>query len=145
MKYILLLVVFCAIFSSCKKEGCTKSQALNYDSKADEDDGSCLIMHTGIYFVKDSIFYNNEFFKYQVFDLKVEFLSTEDSVVLRNIPGVSITRDLIATKTETTLSIPLQPFDQNANAEGSGTFDFGLLKFELNYGVVRHSCIATKN
>lgn len=40
MKYIFLIFTI-AVFFSCKHEGCTDSDALNYDSKAKEDDGSC--------------------------------------------------------------------------------------------------------
>lgn len=39
-----MLVLFAGsslTLSSCKKEGCTNPDALNYDPKADEDDGSC--------------------------------------------------------------------------------------------------------
>lgn len=40
MKYILSIFIIVAFFS-CKHEGCTDPEALNYDSKAKEDDGSC--------------------------------------------------------------------------------------------------------
>lgn len=39
--FALLLVLFVA--QSCQKEGCTNTRAVNYDSKADTDDGSCII------------------------------------------------------------------------------------------------------
>jgi hypothetical protein len=42
-KYTGLAIVAAGLlFSSCNKEGCTDSTAINYDEKAEEDDGSCL-------------------------------------------------------------------------------------------------------
>lgn len=38
---VLLSTFFAFGMSSCKKEGCTDSTALNYDADAEEDDGSC--------------------------------------------------------------------------------------------------------
>jgi hypothetical protein len=40
-KYIHILLFGSLIISSCKKEGCTDSTALNYNADAKKDDGSC--------------------------------------------------------------------------------------------------------
>jgi hypothetical protein len=37
----LVLVMVCLAVVSCKKEGCTDSNAVNHDSNANQDDGSC--------------------------------------------------------------------------------------------------------
>ena len=45
-KNVIILMVFVFVgltFTSCKKEGCTKPMATNYDEKAKTDDGSCII------------------------------------------------------------------------------------------------------
>jgi len=36
-------IMVLALLQACQKEGCTNSRAANYDSKADKDDGSCII------------------------------------------------------------------------------------------------------
>lgn len=146
MKKLSLFLVVCVFALSCKKEeGCTNPKAINYNSKAEVDDGSCTAEYEGIYFVKDSIFYNGDFFENKTYYLEIDFLSALDSIVIKDMPGVSTTKDVFAELTGTNFIIPQQPFDPNADATGTGEFDFGVLRFELNYGVVKHSCVGTKN
>ncbi len=40
-KLMIILLTGCALFTSCKKEGCTDSTATNFNEKAKKDDGSC--------------------------------------------------------------------------------------------------------
>jgi len=39
--FILILFTGGVLFSGCSKEGCTDSVAVNYDSSANDDDGTC--------------------------------------------------------------------------------------------------------
>ena len=48
--FIGLLTVSPILFSSCKQEGCTDEAATNYDSDADDDDGSCIYPADNIVF-----------------------------------------------------------------------------------------------
>ena len=45
----LLIFSLTITFNSCKKEGCTDSQATNYDADATKDDESCMYDITGIW------------------------------------------------------------------------------------------------
>ncbi|MBG65722.1 MAG: hypothetical protein CMP73_03575 [Flavobacteriales bacterium] len=49
-KILYLFLVLPLLFSSCaKEEGCTDSQATNYNSDAEEDDGTCTYDITGVW------------------------------------------------------------------------------------------------
>lgn len=43
LKPILIATLISVTFISCKKEGCTNPSATNYDSSAEQDDGSCVM------------------------------------------------------------------------------------------------------
>lgn len=40
--FFLVSMLNIAVFTSCQKSGCTYKDAINYDSKAEVDDGSCI-------------------------------------------------------------------------------------------------------
>ena len=53
-RYLLILCVF--VLLSCRKEqGCTDQIAINFNSTAEEDDGSCIYSFVGGYWITQSI------------------------------------------------------------------------------------------
>ncbi len=53
--WIIILISFLS-FSSCKREGCTDSLALNYEEGKNKDDGSCVYGTVLFYTTNDSYF-----------------------------------------------------------------------------------------
>ena len=66
MKKLLLILLFLPLlFSSCKKEeGCTDPIAINYNSDAESDDGSCKFGLVGggwdVYYIEKSLIINSD-------------------------------------------------------------------------------------
>jgi hypothetical protein len=71
MYFIILMSLTAMVLSSCRNEGCTNKDAVNFDVTADEDDGSCVVCQTTIEdiaykisYLKDGSFnstYNGQF------------------------------------------------------------------------------------
>jgi hypothetical protein len=50
-KVVVLSLAFASVLASCKKEGCTDPEALNYNENAKKDDGSCVFNDIPLYTV----------------------------------------------------------------------------------------------
>ena len=88
MKTILLFIVLSSAFFSCKKEGCTKPSASNYDPSAKKDDNSCKFQHLsiiesemaeklGVYSVSDSIVDFSQTVYFSNYSIEIKLVSID--------------------------------------------------------------------
>ena len=60
---VLLFIFSIALLQSCAKEGCTDVDAVNYDSYADKNDGSCTFEGSVVFWydaeTADSLYYSS--------------------------------------------------------------------------------------
>lgn len=88
--------------SSCKKPGCMDKDALNYDSKATKDDGSCVYVsdkYVGNYSITDTLFHPSGD-TYRTSSISIEKIDANKINiinVLRDCQGISITANATET------------------------------------------------
>lgn len=130
------------IFISCKKEGCTNSNAINYDIKANKDDGSCIYennpdaldertVYLGKYLVTDSIAQpgpNNEWEVGSPYLIQITTGNTlKDTIFINDLAGYGENRMAI-------LSGDIFNITTNTNTNifnGIGTFDGEKISYKL--------------
>ena len=90
-KLLLILLCLPLLFSSCKKEGgCTDPTANNYNSSAEEDDGSCAYCTKGVWKVSlamvngwiDSTCAASEYYFFNGPNLRIESYNDINSTIL---------------------------------------------------------------
>jgi hypothetical protein len=104
----LIILSLITMITSCKKEGCTDSKALNYDSKAKDDDGTCEYAFTrflGTYNMNDTLSADGGPY-YQSHTVVITGNSSSpDEIKILLESGVSLTAEI----SDNTFVIPNQP------------------------------------
>lgn len=143
-KKLLLLICFISfplLFTACDKEGCTDSNAENYDSKADSDDGSCILERDkfiGTFNVNESCDGYSDSYQITI----SESSSGTDKVNVSNLYDAGVS--LPGTIDGNNIVIP-STLASSATFSGSGSIN-GLiltLSFNVVYGGYTASCTAT--
>ena len=69
--FLLAALAVAFVFTGCKREGCTQSNALNFDSKAKKDDGTCTYSKVTFYAWTETFFGTTGPFEVVKIDLSV--------------------------------------------------------------------------
>lgn len=139
MKKIALFSLACTlIFLSCKKEGCTDSQATNYDPDAKDDNGSCVYPepdprepYLGNYWVTDTTLLFGSFSSENIYTLQVTTGGTaQDTVYLNNLWNSG--GNYFAILSGSNFSIPSQQVSGPYWASGNGNFTNNVITYQTS-------------
>ena len=154
MEKYLIVSFIAAIFAitGCQKEGCTDSKALNYDSEAKKDNGTCVYhlpepdprdQYLGNYLVTDSTFMMGDFYEVKTYTLQVTTGSSNgDTIFLNNLWGRG--RAFVAIMSGSNFSIPSQQVDGPYYADGNGKFEGNTIVFTTSGDVYMNKGAGTK-
>jgi hypothetical protein len=136
--FIGLIAATTVAFTSCKKEGCTDSTAVNFSEEAKKDDGSCTYpapdprdAYIGNYWVTDSTWLAGPFYEVQTYALNISTGGTaSDTIYLNNLWNDGA--NYIAVMAGGNFSIPLQQVSGPYYATGSGNFQNDIITYETS-------------
>jgi hypothetical protein len=138
MKRRILILIGIVVFStSCKKEGCTDVNALNYNTEAKKDDGSCQYAtdprdaYIGNYLVTDSLFMFGDFSERKIYTLQVTTGGTKkDTIYLNNLSNSG--KNFIAIMVGSSFSIPSQQVSEPYYLDGNGNFNGNSVSYQTS-------------
>lgn len=156
LKTLLILIISSFILFSCKTEGCTDPQALNYNPEADVDDCSCVYPdpepepepdirdpYTGNYTVTDSLFMGGSFDSAKTYTLQISLENTvSDTIYLKNLWGNGAS--YFALLTDSSFNIPSQQVNGPYYTEGSGNISNGEITYQTSGDIYLHKGSGSK-
>ncbi len=150
--FVIVALAVMVIMVGCQKEGCTDSNALNYDSKAKKDNGTCVYPvqepdlrdpYLGNYLVTDSSFMLDDFSQEKIYTLQITTGSTKsDTIYLNNLWNDG--RAYIAIMSGNNFSIPSQQVDGPYYASGSGKFEDNSISYTTSGDVYMNKGVGIK-
>lgn len=137
-KILLAGIILVGLSTSCKKEGCTDSEAINYNAEAKKDDGSCILPepdsrdpYVGNYLVVDTLYTFGSFYETVTYTLQVTTGGTSaDTIYLNNLWNDG--SNYFALMTGNNFSIPSQQVSGPYYASGSGNFTSDVITYETS-------------
>lgn len=149
---ILLMSLICFSTLSCKKEGCTDSNATNYDANAKENDGSCIYPesepderdpYVGNYLVTDTLYLSGSFAETVTYTLQVTTGGTQsDTLYFNNLWNDG--NNFIALMAGSNFSIPSQQVSGPYYASGSGNFANDIITYQTSGDVYVNEGVGPK-
>lgn len=140
----LILVIFVFSILGCRKQGCTDSSALNYDSKAKKNDGSCIYavepdvpqdprdQFVGMYAVLDSSYVSagSDWVIGPIYEIEISTDNTlEDTIYIFNAGNFGILKTAFMTGDDFIMDI--YPDGGFFIAGGKGSFGSNTITYEM--------------